>query len=288
MQSPISISQVTVVTVAYNSMDVLPRMLASLPPKMPVVVVDNSPNVDPALDLLIERYGAKLIRNPNNRGFGAACNQGAAETTTEFVMFLNPDTEIAPDCFEALIAGVNRFPLASAYAPRITDSHGKIAFRRRANLRPKQEWYRGRPPVNDAEVPVLSGAAILLRKDLFDSVQGFDERIFLYYEDDDLTLRLSKLGPLMHIHKAVVRHLEGHSTERTPELARFKAYHLARSRVFAREKHGRPWPKTEALWRATRQLFSPLMLSKRKRAKYLGYMSGVISTFRDGGKHSDF
>lgn len=282
MHSVYPISQITVVTVAYNSMDVLPAMLASLPSEMPVVIVDNSPTADHELDVLCKRHGAMLVRNSKNRGFGAACNQGATEAETEFLMFLNPDAEVTIGCFEALLEAVDRFHQASAFNPRIIDRRGNIAFRRRANLRPKNEWYRGPKPASDVEVPVLSGAAIFLRKKIFDRIQGFDENIFLYYEDDDLSLRLAKHGPLMHIHAAVIRHLEGHSSKRTAELARFKAYHLARSRIFARAKHRRPWPKTEALWRACRQLISPFMLNRRIRAKYLGYLSGVVSTFRDG------
>lgn len=287
MASPFSLSQITVVTVAYNSVDVLTAMFASLPFEIPVVIVDNSPTPDNGLDALCRRYHAKLIRNDVNRGFGTACNQGAAASDTEFLMFLNPDAEIVTGCFEALLAAVDHYPHASAFNPRIMDRRGKIAFRRRANLRPRNEWYHGSPPTGDVEAPVLSGAAIFLRKSTFNRIQGFDENIFLYYEDDDLAVRLSKLGPLMHIHNAVVHHLEGYSSGRTAETAGFKAYYLARSRVFARAKHGRPWPKLEALGRAALQMISPLMLNRRKRAKHLGYLRGVVSTFRDGGKHSN-
>jgi GT2 family glycosyltransferase len=133
-------------------------------------------------------------------------------------------------------------------------------------------------------VPVLSGAAIFVAKERFDRVGGFDEEIFLYHEDDDLSLRLAQLGPLMHIPGAVVRHAGGRSTARTPEVAYFKAYHLARSRVFAQRKHGVPHPKARVLLQSAAQLLSPLMLSRRKRAKHLGYLAGALSALKDGGK----
>ncbi len=285
MNSIVPTLQVTIVTVAYNSMAILPSMFSALPVGMPVVVVDNSPVANPALQKLCDQYRAQLVRNDRNRGFGTACNQGAALAETPFLLFLNPDTETEAGCIEALLLAAETYPNASAFNPRILDRRGKIAFRRHSKLRPRRERYRGPTPTADQELPVLSGAAFFVAKAKFDRVGGFDEAIFLFYEDDDLALRLSSLGPLMHIQNAVVRHLEGHSTKRSPETAYFKAYHLARSRVFAKTKHELPWPKAGVVFRGVRQLFSPLMLNRRKRWKYFGYMAGALSTLRDNGRH---
>ena len=276
-------SQITVVTVAYNSMAVLPEMVASLPEGLPVVIVDNSPMADPALNALAERHGARLVRNEVNRGFGAGCNRGAAEAKTPFLMFLNPDATVEEGCFEALLAAEAAYPEASGFNPRMLDGKGSVSFKRRSNLLPEQPRL-GAPPESDRQVPVLSGAAVFVAKGVFDAVGGFDEDIFLYYEDDDLSLRLREHGPLMHIPGAVVRHNDGHSTERSPETARFKAYHLARSRVFAQVKHGVPRPKASVIWRSILQLVSPLMFNRRKRAKYLGYLAGAFSALQDDGK----
>ncbi|MEX0282868.1 MAG: glycosyltransferase family 2 protein [Arenibacterium sp.] len=279
-----SISQITVVTVAYNSMAVLPEMLASLPNEMPVVIVDNSPKADPALDALAKAHSARLLRNDVNRGFGAGCNRGAGAAETPFLMFLNPDATAQEGCFEALLDAAATYPDAAAFNPRTLDGKGRVSFKRRSNLQPNQRRLDGSPPEADTEVPVLSGAAIFVAKDIFDRVGGFDESIFLYYEDDDLSLRLRQVGQLMHIPSAVVRHNDGHSTERSPETAYFKAYHLARSRVFAQIKHRVPRPKASVIGRGLLQLASPLMLSRRKRAKYLGYLAGAFSSLKDDGK----
>lgn len=276
-------SQITVVTVAYNSMAVLPDMLASLPAGMPVVIVDNSPEADPALDALASNYGARLLRNELNRGFGAGCNRGATVVETPYILFLNPDATAEEGCFEALLDASAAYP-GAAFNPRTLDGKGRVSFKRRSNLLPDQPRLSGPPPETDTPVPVLSGAAIFIAKEVFDRVGGFDEDIFLYYEDDDLSLRLAKHGPLMHIPGAVVRHNDGHSTERSPETARFKAYHLARSRVFAQVKHGVPRPKASVITRSLVQLISPLMFDRRKRAKHLGYLAGALSALKDGGK----
>lgn len=279
------LADITVVTVAYNSMGVLPRMLDSLPDGVVVVVVDNASKDAPALAELCKSHGATLISNETNRGFGAACNLGAAAANTRFLMFVNPDVIVEPGAFEALLSAAETYPEASAFNPKILDADGKIAFRRRANLRPKREKYRGPVPSDDQEIPVLSGAAFFVEKDRFDQLGGFDEAIFLYHEDDDLAVRLQELGPLMHIRGAEVRHMQGHSTVRSASVAKFKAYHMARSRVYARAKHGLPLPKLSSLWLGLVQLVSPAMLIPRKRAKNWGFFLGALSALKDGGRH---
>lgn len=280
-----TLSDITVVSVAYNSSAVLPDMLASLPRELAVVVVDNASQDAGTVQSLCDARGATAILETVNRGFGVGCNIGAAAARTPYLMFLNPDTSVRPGAFEALLAGAARYPEASAFNPRILDGAGGLALRRRTNLRPKREKYRGPAPTADMELPVLSGAAIFLEAAKFREIGGFDEAIFLYHEDDDLAVRLQKLGPLMHIHDAVVQHLEGHSTERSPATARFKAYHMARSRVYGRAKHGLPWPRANAIWRGIRQLFSPVMLIPRSRAKNWGFLMGALSTLKDGGRY---
>lgn len=277
-------AQITVVTVAYNSMAVLPDMLASLPEGMPVVIVDNSPTADPALTALAQAKGARLLRNEINVGFGAGCNRGAAAARTPFLMFLNPDARAAEGCFEALLRAAQTYPEAAAFNPRTLDGKARISLKRRSNLLPHTRRLSGAPPDTDRPVPVLSGAAIFVAKHIFDAVGGFDEHIFLYYEDDDLSLRLAERGALMHIPAAVVHHNDGHSTARSPQTAYFKAYHLARSRVFAQLKHGVPRPRASVIVRSLLQLLSPMMLNRRKRAKYLGYLAGAFSALKDNGK----
>lgn len=283
MSQPNPTSEITVVTVAYHSMGVLPDMLASLPAGMPVVIVDNAPKSEAGLEDLAAKYGAQLIRNAANLGFGAGCNRGAAAARTPYLMFLNPDARVELGCLDALLEAARRYPDATGFNPRTLDHKGRVKFKRRSNLLPRSEWLSAAPEADHA-VPVLTGAAIFAARAVFERVGGFDEDIFLYYEDDDLSLRLACHGPLMHIPGAVVYHNDGHSTARSPATAQFKAFHLARSRVFAQTKHGVRWPWARVMLRAVAQLFSPLMLNGRKRAKYLGYLSGALSALKDGGR----
>ncbi len=270
---------VTIISVCYNSTSVLPGMLASLPPGTPIVLVDNASRDGEALAGLAEAAGARLVRNAENRGFGVACNQGAALSQTEFLLFLNPDAMLQADTLDHLVAAMDRYPTASAANPRIKNADGSAYFKRRSNLMPRAEFMPRGWPKADREVTVLSGAALMVRRADFEAVGGFDPAIFLYHEDDDLSRRLrAERGPIMFIRDAVVRHLAGRSTVRNPRTAAFKAWHMGRSRVYTMRKHKRPLPFVSAFASALFQVFLPSnWLTRRKIAKQWALLKGVIS-----------
>ena len=278
-------TNVTIVTVCHNSLDVLPAMLGSVPPNTPVVLVDNASSDTQTLQDLANQHGATLLLNTDNIGFGRACNQGAAHAETEFLLFLNPDAALQTGALNALMDAVHTHPDASAFNPRILDSKDRQSFRRGSKIRPK-ERLRGPLPTSDAEVPILAGSAIFCRRALFEKIGGFDPAIFMYHEDDDLSLRLREHGPIMYCHAAKVVHLSGHGSPRSAEVAAFKAYYSARSRVYTLAKYGHRWPKLNALGSALLRLIAPdALFLKRKRAKSIGYLKGVLSTLKDGGRH---
>lgn len=279
-------SRIGIVTVCYRSMAVLPDMLRTVPDGVPVVLVDNAgEDADDALRALAERHGARLIVNAANRGFGVACNQGAAELDTEFLLFLNPDAALAPDALERLLDAADRYPQASAFNPRIASPRGAPQFKRSTHLLARSQKMPRGWPETDREVNVLSGAALMVRRAAFEAVGGFDPAIFLYHEDDDLSLRLrATCGPLIFVRDALVTHLEGRSSARSPAVAAQKAWHMGRSRVYTMRKHGRPLAFAGALTSAIWQVLSPVvLLSKRKRAKQLAFLRGVLSMSGDGG-----
>jgi N-acetylglucosaminyl-diphospho-decaprenol L-rhamnosyltransferase len=279
------LARTTVITVTYNSAVDLPDMLASIPAGFPTIIVDNASADRDALRPLCARFGAQLLENAENTGFGRGCNAGAARAETEFLLFLNPDASLAPDTIAELESAADRYPKVSAMNPRIANADGSAFFKRRSTLLPKSQWMPRGSPTADAAVSVLSGAALFVRRADFQAVGGFDPAIFLFHEDDDLSLRLAQArGPLMFIHTALVRHIGGRTTDDSPASARFKAFHYARSRVYTARKHSRPQPFLRALLYASRNLLAPDMLfSARRRAKNWGYFKGVLSTLRDGG-----
>lgn len=268
-------NSVTVVTVAYNSADVLAGMADSLPAGLPMVIVNNGP--DDGVAALAAAISARILTPGRNLGFGAACNLGAAVALTEWVFFVNPDARLEPETLPQLLDVASAHPDATALGPVLMSDAGVATFKRRSLLDRRQAVARnpGREPVG---VPCLSGAALLVRKSAFDTVGGFDPAIFLYYEDDDLSFRLRIIGPLMLVPQAQVRHFSGKSSTPSAALSRFKGYHWARSRVYVGRKHGMPLPWLNGMKNALWHLIRPRSWwSAELRAEARGRLAGVWS-----------
>jgi GT2 family glycosyltransferase len=260
-------------------MAVLPNMLKSIPKETAIVIVDNASDDTAELKSLAKDSNITLILNKKNKGFGEACNQGAAIAKTEFIFFLNPDTKIEKNTLIELERAAKDNPNALAMNPKIVKSNGKPYFKRSSHLINRASWMgRGWPTAN-CWVNILSGAAFFIKAQAFYAVEGFDENIFLYHEEDDLCLRLKELGgELLFVHDATVQHIRGASSPPSKAGSYFKGWHMGKSRVYATRKHNRPFPVSAALAESILQILSPIsILSSRKRSKNWGYLKGVIS-----------
>ena len=276
METRFTVADVTVVTVSYNSSRVLPKLIESLPRDVQIVIVDNAGQDAEALDALAEPGRIRVFHNKRNKGFGPACNYGVKQVETEFVFLLNPDVVVHDGAIEALLDTVHRRELPAVYNPRISNADGSPYFKRRSVLLPRSEWMPRGWPEGETEVPVLSGSAIFASLRLLLRFQ-FDPEIFMYHEDDDLSLRLRAAGiRLYFVPDAHVTHSAGHSSGKAPEVVRFTAFHLGKSRINALKKWERPFPRIRSNLRAILQLMSPENLtSPQRRAKNLGFFEGV-------------
>lgn len=273
----LSLSDVTVVSVCYKSDALIADMIATIPEATPIVLVDNG-KTNSFANLPADR-DIRIVQLEENQGFGRGCNAGAALVQTPWILFLNPDARLTTGSVEALLEAVARHPLGVAFNPRISNSDGSEYFKRRSWLLPRNRYMKKGWPVADTVVPVLSGAAFFVAKQKFVAVEGFDPAIFLYHEDDDLSLRLAKLGQLVFVRDALVYHTAGHSSGRSPEIARLKAFHMAQSRIYAGKKHQRPLVVFSTLMQAAALFASPAIIySARRRAKAAGFLAGAAST----------
>ena len=268
---------ISFVVVCYKSSLALKSLLLSIPKESEVILVDNSK--DQETKEIANSYDCVLIQNKENIGYGSACNLGAEKASGSHLLFINPDSELKPGTIDELIKATDRYPNASAFNPKIIDRTGKQDFKRRSVLLPKSEWMSKKLPTFDKDVSVLSGAAIFIKKEKFLQIKGFDEKIFLYHEDDDISIRLkNKIGNLMYIHNAVITHIGGSSSSRDESIAKIKGYHMGRSRVYAQKKHNIKAVTIRNIMLSLIQLLSPEMLfSKRKRAKYTYFLKGVFA-----------
>jgi N-acetylglucosaminyl-diphospho-decaprenol L-rhamnosyltransferase len=241
------LESVTAIVVAYDSAHVLPACIDALKREgVGVIVVDNASG-DGSADVAAA-HGARVIRNGANEGYGRGNNIGIAAAETPYVLIVNPDLLMGEGAVAELLAAGERYPGGVMFAPRISEPGGRVFFQSWSLLSPAH-LNHGRKglgvPEGDACAPFLSGACMLLRRDAFLAVGGFDPEIFLFYEDDDLCRRLAAKGSLIHVHDASAMHQRGGSTA-PARGRRFTArWHLAWSHAYMSAKYGLPSP----VWR---------------------------------------
>lgn len=223
-----------------------------------VVVVDNA-STDESIERArtwLGRDRSMLIVNQENRGFAAACNQGARAGSAPYVLFLNPDTRVRPGCIERTIdflesSGGRPVGLCGA---RVVDRDGRptIAGGPFPTLRLITGQVSGLSRVlpglfpskriaGDAPTGPIDhaiGAYLLVRRDVFERLDGFDEGFFVYYEEVDLCRRARDLGWLTyHLAEAEVLHVGNVSTDQAR--AQRLAYSLTSRRRYARKHWSR-------------------------------------------------
>jgi GT2 family glycosyltransferase/glycosyltransferase involved in cell wall biosynthesis len=228
--SPSRSPGVTVVVPTYESAEHISRCLASarkLIPDAELIVVDNG-SADATCEVVRRGFpDATLLSGHGNVGFGRACNMGAARASKELLLYLNPDAELIAVEREALAEMWADGPLGMVAAmvsegdrpPRPTLRRSSGHWLREffgAHLLSILSRFQPRPRyVRQAEgdgVYTVGGAVFLVSRDEFQSLGGFDERFFMYYEDTDLTQRYRAAGyPLRSSPVLLARHLGGAS-----------------------------------------------------------------------------
>ncbi|AMS40226.1 MULTISPECIES: glycosyltransferase family 2 protein [Aminobacter] len=265
--------EVDLIVVTHNSGSVLPVFLATVPSCANVVVVDNA-SVDDSVTLA-EAAGAKVIEIEENVGYGSACNVGAAAGNAPFLLLANPDLRFEAGAIEALVAAAAAHPDA-AFNPRFY-SGSRRRFRRWSRLLPASDFWHGAPPNHDCAIPVLHGACIFIRRKHFEQVGGFDQNIFLFHEDDDLSVRLLRVGVELRLAAgAAVDHAEGRSSARSVESGRVKGEAMGRSLVYVMNKHQMPLDVPAERFRTWLKLLWPhVLFSSARRSKLLGFANGL-------------
>lgn len=269
---------VSVITVAYNSFDVLPSMADTLPPEVELIIVDNGQ--DDGLRTWAEQKGHLMLVPEENIGFGNACNLGAAKASSDFLFFLNPDALLSEDTIPALLEAAGRHPDASAFGPAILGGDGSVFSVNPSVILPRtKRGKRGLKPASETALQSLNGAALLVRRQAFEAIGGFDPEIFLFFEDDDLGLRLSgSQGPLIYVPSAKVTHASGGSSGTRNEIFRLKGYHFSRSYVYVLRKHGRRFSLALGALSAFRRLLSlRIWYSQEKWHFTAGRVRGILS-----------
>lgn len=218
MASPQDLSTVTRLIVTFNSADVLEysRIPAH---ELATLAVDNASSDNTPAEALT--LGYEVLNLEQNVGYANAIMAGLEKIETEFALIANPDVQISTKAVQALLNAAARNPDCSLFIPRIFKPDGSEFFRYETRFDPRVQ--NRVPPINDQEVDTVSGAVLLVRRKPFIHYGGFDTNIFLYFEDDELSLRFRKLDqPMRFVADASAKHIGDGSSGDTVSANRIK------------------------------------------------------------------
>lgn len=196
-----------------------------------IIVNNNSPRELP--NSLKEDKKLILIHNEHNLGYGKALNQGTKVAKGKYLLLLNPDTKFLENSIDLMLEKIRNDHTIGILGPQLLDKSLKVqkvgnsmpflpdalfAFSFLNKLFPNNfyskryflsDWDRN----NETDIPVVCGAVMLISKNLFQKIGGFDERFFMYFEESDLCLRVAKEGyRVVYFPQAKVIHLVGKSS----------------------------------------------------------------------------
>jgi GT2 family glycosyltransferase len=233
--------KLSIVIVSYNTRELLVDCINSIEKNLnkysyEIIVVDNA-SADGSAVLLGEKYpNIKLIENFYNAGFAKANNQGLAVSSGEYILLLNSDTVILGEALENLIAFMDTQPEAAICGPKLLNSNMTLQlpcrrgfprfvnsvshFMRLDKLFPKSKVLGSylmtyMDSSIDHEVDAVSGACMLVRRNVLNTVGGLlDETYFMHFEDIDLCFRAKEHGyKVFYVHNSEVIHLKGQSSK---------------------------------------------------------------------------
>ena len=229
--------KLSIIILNYNSWKFLDQCLSSLAQfinnnEEEVVVIDNN-----SKDIALFDYQKKypfidLISLKQNLGFAGANNMAVKRAKGEVLLFLNPDIIVSNNIFSVLIDAFTNYLNVGIFAPKLVLPDGQPqpwAYGRTINK------HQDRGPIGQ-EVDWVSGAALAIRRSVFEKVGGFDEKFFMYFEDQDLCERVRKTGQqIIILPEQKVVHFGGQSLK---TLQKRKELYYQSQNYYWRKKYG--------------------------------------------------
>jgi GT2 family glycosyltransferase len=282
-------ARVAVVIPSWNGREllagVLPTLAAQSYRDARTLVVDNGSN-DGTVDWLAREWpDVEVLALERNIGFAPAVNRGVGASDEEYVALLNNDMELDPGWLEALVRALDSDPQAGAATPKQRSAHDRerldgagdaLARTGGATRRGAGEPDRGQYDRGERVFSASAGAA-LYRRAALDAVGPFDESFFAYLEDVDWGFRAQLAGrPARYVPEALVYHLGGATSRRTPDRER---YLVARNHVaFVLKNFPAPWIAR----------YAPLIAAELARQLFVAARAGqaraVLRGWRDAAR----
>jgi hypothetical protein len=232
----------SIIIVNYNVKEFLQNLIHSIEKASTnltkeIIIIDNASD-DGSVEFIKEKFPQiKLIANQTNLGFGKANNIGLKQAAGKYILLINPDTLVAEDTFEKMIKFFESNKNVGLAGCKILNPDGslQLACRRSfpgpwtsftkvtglSTLFPKSKIFaRYNLTYLDEnksyEVDAISGSFMMMRKEVYEKVGGFDEQFFMYGEDLDLCYRIQKAGyKVFYVHSTQIIHYKGESTKRS-------------------------------------------------------------------------
>lgn len=229
--------KLSIVIVNYNVTKVLTQCLNSIEAFVKdldyeVIVIDNQSTDSSWRKLIVDFPSVKFIENSQNEGFSKANNKAVNHAKGEYILLLNPDTELQQQGLQEVLTfadsqknlgclGVrlydlegNFLPEAKRTIPNLYNTFNKLFLPPKKQKAPTKDYYRN--DLSDTaieEVEVITGAFLLMKKNLYQKIGGLDEAYFMYGEDIDLCYTLIQMGYRNWYYGAYgILHLKGEST----------------------------------------------------------------------------
>ena len=253
----------SVIIVNYKTETPLEACLRSLPSSSTreIIVVDNSQSL--RAQGFKERFpGVTFLENAENLGFAAACNRGLSEARGRHLLLLNPDTLVHGRAIEILEQALDANPRVGAVGPRLLNDDGSLQYSCRrfpgyltiffgryslvtrllpGNPVSRRYLYLDWAHDTVAEVDWLSGACLMVRREVVESIGPLDPGYFLFVEDMDWCRRIRDQGySVLYLPEATITHRVGASRARLPPRIVF-ARHRGMFRYIRKHFHS-PWP----------------------------------------------
>ncbi|MBD2355699.1 glycosyltransferase family 2 protein [Tolypothrix sp. FACHB-123] len=253
-------TSVSIILVNYNGIDVLPDCLNSINkfiniPNYEIIIVDNNSS-DGSPELVADKYPhIRLIRQSQNRGFGAGNNAGAKVANGEFLFLLNTDTILKSDILPHLLELMYANPKVGIIGTKLLNLDGSLQISVSPSIGIKGEYQARKlhqAAQNTAhlnlleqkfqeiqEVDIVVGAAFFIRASLFHTLGGFDENFFMYFEESDLCQRAQNQGyKIIYTPHVSLIHLKGYSVQKS---ANAMSIEYRRSQLYYYQKHRPIW-----------------------------------------------
>jgi GT2 family glycosyltransferase len=249
---------VSVITINWNGQkllaDLLPILQSQTYPKdrYEIIVLDNYSTRDDSVAFVKEHFpDVKLIENTRNDGFARGCNLGMAGASREakYFMLINNDTRPHKDWLERMVACAEEEKRVGAVVSKVlfaSRGKGNIINNAGSTLHPDQTWPVQEIGANKPDGPVygkrreitaLCGTSLMLSRALLQDIGMFDEQLFMYWEDADLSWRGQKAGwKFFYEPSAVVPHEHSASSK---EHSDFWTFYVTRNRLIILWKHAR-------------------------------------------------